>query len=293
MSNILTLIEQIMAELPSSEKKIAEYVLKEPISAVEMGICEFSSKVGACSTSVVRFCKRLGFDGYVEFKESMLWALVEKYSANSDDYQADQVMENFCDGYESSKDLISKYIRYAKRNFTNLESILNSQNLQEAAKLVYQADTILLIGCGASVVTVDDIQYKMLGLGKNVLYSKDPNFQVVQVRIAPKNSVAIAVSYFGEDKDVNTVVEEVKKQGIKLITITKIGHNHLTKLSDIKLQVPACGYEDQVGSTLNRILMIAVSDILYSAVRGLLSPEERRKVRELWKDRIERVMERK
>ena len=64
--------------------------------------------------------------------------------------------------------------------------------------------------------------------------------------------------------------------------VEKIGHNRLSRLADVKLQIPASGYEFRTGSTLTRILQIFVTDVLYSAVLGKMTEEEKAAVLRRW-----------
>ena len=46
-----------------SEKKIADYIIKNSNRVDELSIAEIASHSGASNATVTRFCKRLGFDG--------------------------------------------------------------------------------------------------------------------------------------------------------------------------------------------------------------------------------------
>ncbi|MCF0238329.1 MAG: SIS domain-containing protein, partial [Sphaerochaetaceae bacterium] len=94
--------------------------------------------------------------------------------------------------------------------------------------------------------------------------------------------VGFAVNYFGEDADALQAAKAFKETGAKLITLTKIGHNHLSRLADIKIQIPASGYEFRTGSTLSRISQIFVTDVLYSAVLGKMTEDEKANVLRKW-----------
>ena len=64
MQSFLTLIEQIEKELPSSERKIADYVLQNPSAPLFMTMTELAAAAGSSPAIVVRLCKRLNVDGY-------------------------------------------------------------------------------------------------------------------------------------------------------------------------------------------------------------------------------------
>ena len=276
MQSFLTLIEQIEKELPSSERKIADYVLQNPSAPLFMTMTELAAAAGSSPAIVVRLCKRLNVDGYSDFKIRLSR---EVFSKEGKDEEPEQVMENFYDSGLNTKDLIIQYIKFTSKNLANLESVLDPKTVDSAADVIYKANTVLLLGQGSAEVILSDLQYKLARLGKNVIYSKDVNLQIAQSYSMTDDMVAFGISYFGEDQLVNQAAKAVNG---KLITLTKIGHNHLSRLGDVKLQIPASGYEFRTGSTLTRILQIFVTDVLYSAVLGKMSEEEKAAVLRRW-----------
>lgn len=279
MQSFLTLIEQIEKELPSSERRIADYVLQNPSAPLFMTMTELAAAAGSSPAIVVRLCKRLNVDGYSDFKIRLSR---EVFSNEGKEEEPEQVMDNFYDSGLGTRELIVQYIKFTSKNLSNLESILDPKTVDAAADLIYRSKTVLLLGTGSAEVILNDLQYKLARLGKNVIYTKDVNLQIAQSYSMTEDMVAFGISYFGEDQLVNSAAKAVKDSNGKLITLTKIGHNHLSRLADVKLQIPASGYEYRTGSTLTRILQIFVTDVLYSAVLGRMSEEEKATVLRQW-----------
>ena len=279
MQSFLTLLEQIEKELPSSERRIADYVLQNPSAPLFMTMTELAAAAGSSPAIVVRLCKRLNVDGYSDFKIRLSR---EVFSNEGKEEEPEQVMDNFYDSGLGTRELIVQYIKFTSKNLANLESILDPKTVDAAADLIYRSKTVLLLGTGSAEVILNDLQYKLARLGKNVIYTKDVNLQIAQSYSMTEDMVAFGISYFGEDQLVNSAAKAVKDSNGKLITLTKIGHNHLSRLADVKLQIPASGYEYRTGSTLTRILQIFVTDVLYSAVLGRMSEEEKATVLRQW-----------
>ena len=51
-----------------TEKEIAEYITKNHREIVNMSIQELANNTYTSTTTIIRFCKKLGFNGYREFK---------------------------------------------------------------------------------------------------------------------------------------------------------------------------------------------------------------------------------
>lgn len=278
MQSFLTLIEQIEKELPSSERRVANYVLQNPSAPIQMTMTELASAAGSSPAIVVRLCKRLNVGGYSDFKVR----LSREVFQNENREEPEQEMENFYDAGLETSTLITQYIKFTSKNLGNLESVLDPKAIDAAAELIAGAKTVFLMGQGASEIIVSDLQYKLARLGKTILYSKDVNLQIIQAYSVTPDMVGFGISYFGEDQLIIQAAKALKEANGKLITLTKIGHNPLARLGDVNIQIPASGYEFRIGSTLSRISQIFVTDVLYSAILGKLSEEDKAKNLRIW-----------
>lgn len=55
-------------DFTSTEQALADYVLEHPDEVAEMSIASLSAATHTSNAAVVRFCKRLGIDGYRSFR---------------------------------------------------------------------------------------------------------------------------------------------------------------------------------------------------------------------------------
>ena len=54
--------------LSESEKKIAQYICKEPKKALHFNVRELAKQSNSSQAAVIRFCKRTGFNNFSDFK---------------------------------------------------------------------------------------------------------------------------------------------------------------------------------------------------------------------------------
>lgn len=72
----LETIAQSMPRLADTERRIAEFVQASPQKVLHLNIAELARQAGTSSAAVVRFCKRIGAEGYSDFK---LWLAKDVY----------------------------------------------------------------------------------------------------------------------------------------------------------------------------------------------------------------------
>jgi len=67
-TNSLGKIRSYYARLSDKEKKIADYILKNPKHIIHSTITEVAEDLNVADATVFRFCKRIGFKGYQALK---------------------------------------------------------------------------------------------------------------------------------------------------------------------------------------------------------------------------------
>src|SRR5215204_3791312 len=70
-------IKSAMEMFKPSEKAVADFVLKNPEQVMQMSVSEAARDVGVGESTVIRFCRALGYKGYQEFKLRLAQDLVE------------------------------------------------------------------------------------------------------------------------------------------------------------------------------------------------------------------------
>src|SRR5688500_8144492 len=70
-------IKSAMESLKPSERAIAEFALENPDKVMHMSISEASQNIGVGESTIIRFCRALGYKGYQDFKLRLAQDLVE------------------------------------------------------------------------------------------------------------------------------------------------------------------------------------------------------------------------
>ncbi|MCA0920419.1 MurR/RpiR family transcriptional regulator [Pseudooceanicola nanhaiensis] len=81
MRDVLRRIECSRDDLPGALGRIADFVLREPEAVVQASMSELAVLAGSGEASIVRFCRKLGFDGYAAFKLSLASDIPYRHSA--------------------------------------------------------------------------------------------------------------------------------------------------------------------------------------------------------------------
>jgi len=257
VDSILFVIREQNPRFSATEGKIASFVLQNPQDVLSLTVAQLSNRVGVSQAAIVRFCRRIGARSYGDFK---LRLSHDVFRATEVPFLPDVELKPGVDPGE----LVKGILRSFQRSLSCLESLIDLPKLEQTVKLVRDARAVYTFGIGASALVAMDIHLKLLRLGLLCVFSADSDLQVTASCTLRPTDVAFVISYSGETPSMLSVATNVKKQGAKIITLTRDTDNSLRKMADVSLVVPVTEGVYRTGAILSRITQLAVVDMLYS-----------------------------
>ena len=118
-SSCLLRIRGMFDSFKSAEARLAEYVLHNQETAVNLTIDELATKSQTSYATVARFCKKLGYDGYKDFKNSLIQDVVNRQSCEA---LEEDLNINL---HESLEDICQSVYRFFIRSLEESLSILD------------------------------------------------------------------------------------------------------------------------------------------------------------------------
>lgn len=257
MDSILFVIREQTPRFSTTEEKIASFVLQHSKDVLSLTVAQLSEKVGVSQAAIVRFCRKIGARSYGDFK---LRLSHDVFRTSEVPFLPDVELKPGADPGE----LVKGILRSVQRSLSHLESLIDLPKLEEAVRLVREARAVYAFGIGASALVAMDIHLKLLRLGFLCVFSADSDLQVTASCTLQPTDVACIVSYSGETPAMLSVASNVKKQGGRIITLTRDTDNSLRRMADVPLVVPVTEGVYRTGAILSRITQLAVVDMLYS-----------------------------
>lgn len=202
-------VEQIQS-LNELELSVYEYIMQHKNSVPYMRIRELASEAHVSTTTILRFCKKMGCDGYTEFKL--------KLKENLGQQDITQIPED---------------IGEIKNFFERFDTKPFQQKLDDAASLIARSDKVVFVGMGNSGHISQYGARFFTNLGKFTLYISDPYYPTDFMDI--ESMVAIVLSVSGESKQIIRIVNELKGSRCHIISITNNERSTIAQLSDINL----------------------------------------------------------
>lgn len=144
MEDIISLLQNIIPELSKRQQAISKYIIDNCDSASFMTAGRLASEVGVSESTVVRFSRELGFDGYPQLRKALQDVVRGKFSADRVIYDTE--------GGEMAGDLLSGAVEgdmerlRSARSHSNTVAFIRAMEAVFSAERVYVAGTASLMG---------------------------------------------------------------------------------------------------------------------------------------------------
>lgn len=268
-------IRSMYNSFTKKEKLTADYVLANS-NVIYMSITELAYTCGVGETTIIRLCKKIGINGYQEFK---LLLAREMVSPEEDVY------ENI-NHLDSISEIIKKIAQSNIMAIQDTAKVISSSQLEKAIDQILRADRVDIYGVGASAFTAGDAKYKFLRIGINAEAISDPHIQSMSAVNLTNRSAAIGISFSGSTRDTVDSLTLAKRAGAFTIAMTNYERSPITKVADAVLLTSAKETPLRSGALTSKIAQLHVLDILYTA----LAIKKREKTYEMLNKTAEAVL---
>lgn len=232
---------EVIKSLNDLEMLVYDYIMKNKQTVIYMTVRELADAVHVSTSTVMRFCKKAGFEGYSEFKVKFKMYVKEEGK------------------HKNVEDLKEMQDYFQKAGTETLQNSLN-----EAADIVRTARQVIFIGLGTSGILGKYGARYFSNLGKFSQYIEDPYFPVLE---GAEDAVVIALSVSGETEQVIEMVNRFKQNKCKIISITNRNSTTLAKISDFNLSYYVM--ESDIGNHINTTTQVPVIYLIEAIGRRL------------------------
>lgn len=244
-------INAAYASFNSLEKKIADFILKNGSKCQHMSVREMSETCQCSNASLVRFAKKLNYDGFKDLKYHIRNATFKS--------QQDGIILS---AGEKSSAMIQKALMYAVLSIQNTVHDVDERTLDLAARTIARAPMVQIcaMGSASGVAVAACSQFMSFGIRAN--YYIDELQQLRAAACLKPGDVLIGINYNNSAKSVADAFMAAKKAGATTILITALKSGIIGRYSDFVFYTPK--------RRPNNALNISTSTLCQSMILQLL-----------------------
>lgn len=250
-------LRQDYAYMSKNHQKIADYLLSNMASFVNLTAATIGKNSGTSAASVTRFAKQLGYSGLYELKNDIIRTLQTKQSSHN------HLLDPIIKADDTTTILTEKIKILSENSIHDLFYQLDVDILNQAILRVRSASKIYLVGIGASSLAAYDLYHKFNRINKTTFFNFESHMMVEFIHHISKDDVLLVFSYSGNSTEVIYPTEIALQRQATVIAVTR---NHPSKLANLACQVIYIpNSEDilRVGAITSRMNMMIVADLIY------------------------------
>lgn len=214
-----------MTDGTSSDMDIRNYILNnldkiEKFSARELGRATYTS-----AASVVRFCNKLGYEGYSDFKLKFISEL--KLVEEENKLGEIEISER-----ENVVTIMRKMTEIEKKAVEGTANALSFEQLKNIRKMVHESEIIDFYAYDINVYVAQYASNQLMYAGKKSTVYTATNMRALNALTSTAKNVAIIISQTGENSRLIELVKILKQNGTKVIVISTSKKNSLANMGD-------------------------------------------------------------
>ncbi len=251
-------IQSVRPVATKTEKKLIDHICRiDKKDLIYLSITDLADMLGVAEATILRFCRKLEFKGFQDFKLHLSQDIVSE----NEDVQ----------GIPQS--IAEQMIGAIKETCEQIDY----QKCLEVADLIIGARKACVFAVGNSTIATHEAKNRLMKAGINLEDSCDVHNQAIITANLGKEDLLILVSVSGSTKDIIHLAEIGKENGTPIVVITNYSKSPLAKFADYVLL--SCRKEAayEGGSLATVVAQSYIIDVLCTAVFERIGSEAKRK----------------
>lgn len=261
--NVLSLVAHRYASLTQSEQRVADYLQRHPSDVLLLSLQALATQCGTSDSTVLRFCRSLGFSGYIDFKAALIPDLMQQGASLHTD------ISNVDDFQQVSRKINANLSAGISATFNSL----GEKGIQRLAQAIHRANRVVLVGLAGSAGVARIFADSLLTIGYSAFcFSDRVEIERITSLLQP-DDLLIAISHSGETEEACKAVERAKARGVLTCGLTNSSPSTLSSLADLVVLTTIA--ENLLGSysCFSRIVQLAVFELVITQLLVLAGSE--------------------
>jgi DNA-binding MurR/RpiR family transcriptional regulator len=255
-------VRALLPSLSPAEQRVAQVVLQDPAEAATLTITELADRAQTSETTVIRFCRALGFTGYPELRLTLATEAGRAEGGAS----SRRVVGSDISPEDDLAQVVEK-IAYADATAVeDTAAQLDTEVLRQVVEAIVAARRVDIYGVAASAFVGADFQQKLHRIGRTAFAWSDVHIMLTSAALLGPGDVAIGISHTGTTNDTIEALTEAGRRGATTVALTNFPKSPITRIADHVLTTAARETTFRSGAMSSRIAQLTVVDCVFVGV---------------------------
>lgn len=253
MQHLFEKINENRSKLSNVEFEIGNFIV-ENYQETKLNLKIIAKECNVSTTSVIRLCKKLGFEGY---KDLVIFLAINESNEKNV-------------GLEKQFDIIRVDI---VENVRKTLSIIDPHTISYVVNLLMNANKVYIYGLSSSRFICEDFARKLnlSDINCDSIYEEEMIF--LSSKRVKEHDVIFIMSLSGENETLANAIEFAQKKHAKVITLTNNTANMFASLANVALYVDVEKASVHVNRFRPRYIFMIITEIIISEILKLKDQE--------------------
>ena len=255
--NVVETIKSALDDMTRSERQVASYYLCHTNDFAFCTLDAIAQKADTSTTSVLRFCRRIGFVGYKDFQQ----AVQKQISIQP------QLPDKYQRSVDRGDDLLLRVMGRDIQCIQDTFRDMQEATVGEAVTLIAKASRVYTFGMRESYALAHYAYSRLLSVRPGVeLLRAGMNGEIENLLTLGVNDVCIVFLFHRYTRQSIKILEFLAERGCKLVAVTNPPMDRIEDLSDVVLPCHVdCG-----GIKNTSVAPVVMMDYVCDAVASVL-----------------------
>jgi DNA-binding MurR/RpiR family transcriptional regulator len=253
-------IRALLPSLAPAERRVAQRVIADPAAVAASTIGTLASECATSETTVIRFCRAVGFTGYPALRLALAAEGGRSEGTDGRELTGDIAADDDLDK------VVAKIAFADARAVEETAEQLDLEALHAVIEALVGARRVDVYGVGASGLIALDLQQKLHRIARVAFAWTDPHLALTSAALLTKDDVAVAISHSGTTQDTVDALALAQRNGAVTVAVTNFPRSPLAGLGDHVLTTAARETTFRSGATASRLAQLTVVDCVFVGV---------------------------
>lgn len=254
-------VRSLLPSLPPAERRVAQRVIDDPEAVANSTITELAHICGTSETTVIRFCRAIGFHGYPELRLTLATEAGRAQTATGG-----RVIGSDISPDDPLEQIIEKVTFADARAVEETAAQLDVKMLERVVEAVVNAGRVDVYGVAASGFVAMDFQQKLHRIGRICSAWSDAHIMLTSAAVLHPGDVAFGISHTGTTMETIDALSVARAGGATTIALTNFPRSPIADVADLILTTAARETTFRSGATSSRLAQLTVIDCVFVGV---------------------------
>lgn len=254
--------ERILAktsQLSAAMTKVADHLLGNPTAPLELSITELAEEAGVSPATVTRFCRLLGYAGYVSFRVGVASDIGRGDAQES--WRAD--IGRAFNPKDAPAEVLRSLLHAHTVSLSATADQVDVDQVHDVARRIVECRHLDIYGIGGSGGMAGELAARMYRVGINAHAWQEVHVGLTSAALQDDQCVALAISNTGRTEETIQMLTQARSSGAYTVALTSSATSPLAAIADLHVTTFAPDGYLQPDDLSAKHAQLFVLDLLY------------------------------